>query len=73
MLAASNIWEGVNTSETSVNFSQTTRRNIPEDSHLLIVNLVYILVCAKESQLKVTVIKFTSCYVHKGYSYSQSS
>jgi hypothetical protein len=27
------------TSETSVNFYQTTRRNIPEDSHLLIIRL----------------------------------
>jgi hypothetical protein len=26
--------EAVRTSETSVNFCQTTRRNIPEDSHL---------------------------------------
>jgi hypothetical protein len=26
--------EAANTSETSVNFYQTTRRNIPEDSHL---------------------------------------
>jgi hypothetical protein len=26
--------EAVNTSETSVNFYETTRRNIPEDSHL---------------------------------------
>jgi hypothetical protein len=26
--------EAVNTSETSENFYQTTRRNIPEDSHL---------------------------------------
>jgi hypothetical protein len=26
--------EAVSTSETSVNFYQTTRRNIPEDSHL---------------------------------------
>jgi hypothetical protein len=26
--------EAVGTSETSVNFYQTTRRNIPEDSHL---------------------------------------
>jgi hypothetical protein len=25
--------EAANTSETSVNFYQTTRRNIPEDSH----------------------------------------
>jgi hypothetical protein len=28
------IMEAVSTSETSVSFSQTTRRNIPEDSHL---------------------------------------
>jgi hypothetical protein len=28
------IMEAENTSETSVNFYQTTRRNIPEDSHL---------------------------------------
>jgi NADPH-dependent 7-cyano-7-deazaguanine reductase QueF len=27
--------EAANTSETSVNFYQTTRRNIPEDSHHL--------------------------------------
>jgi hypothetical protein len=27
--------EAASTSETSVNFSQTTRGNIPEDSHLL--------------------------------------
>jgi hypothetical protein len=27
--------EAANTTETSVNFYQTTRRNIPEDSHLL--------------------------------------
>jgi hypothetical protein len=26
--------ETINTSETSVNFYETTRRNIPEDSHL---------------------------------------
>jgi hypothetical protein len=26
--------EAASTSETSVNFYQTTRRNIPEDSHL---------------------------------------
>jgi hypothetical protein len=26
--------EAINTSETSVNFYQTTRRNNPEDSHL---------------------------------------
>jgi hypothetical protein len=26
--------EAISTSETSVNFYQTTRRNIPEDSHL---------------------------------------
>jgi transposase-like protein len=26
--------ETISTSETSVNFYQTTRRNIPEDSHL---------------------------------------
>jgi hypothetical protein len=26
--------EAVSTSETSVNFYETTRRNIPEDSHL---------------------------------------
>jgi hypothetical protein len=26
--------EGISTSETSVNIYQTTRRNIPEDSHL---------------------------------------
>jgi hypothetical protein len=26
--------EAVSTSETSVNFHQTTRRNIPQDSHL---------------------------------------
>jgi hypothetical protein len=29
--------EAVNTSETSVNFYQTTRRNVPEDSHLRVV------------------------------------
>jgi hypothetical protein len=29
--------ETVSTSETSVNFYQTARRNIPEDSHLLTV------------------------------------
>jgi hypothetical protein len=37
MLAASNIalmMEAASTSETSVNFYQTTRRNNPEDSHL---------------------------------------
>jgi hypothetical protein len=28
--------EAASTSETSVNFYQTTRRNIPEDSHLQI-------------------------------------
>jgi hypothetical protein len=28
--------EAASTSETSVNFYQTTRRNIPEDSHLRI-------------------------------------
>jgi hypothetical protein len=36
--------EAANTSETSVNFYQTTRRNNPEDSHLqqdtLLVNLI---------------------------------
>jgi hypothetical protein len=37
VLAASIIGlkEAANTSETSVNFYQTTRRNNPEDSHLL--------------------------------------
>jgi hypothetical protein len=35
------------TSETSVNFCQTTRRNIPEDSHLRIFKVsVMILVSA---------------------------
>jgi hypothetical protein len=40
VLAASTIrvitlmMEAASTSETSVNFYQTTRRNIPEDSHL---------------------------------------
>jgi hypothetical protein len=29
--------EAAGTSETSVNFYQTTRRNIPEDSHLQIL------------------------------------
>jgi hypothetical protein len=29
--------EAASTSETSVNFYQTTRRNIPEDSHLLLL------------------------------------
>jgi hypothetical protein len=29
--------EAASTSETSVNFYQTTRRNNPEDSHLLIM------------------------------------
>jgi hypothetical protein len=29
--------EAVSTSETSVNFYQTTRRNIPEDSHFILV------------------------------------
>jgi hypothetical protein len=29
--------EAVSTSETSVNFYQTTRRNTPEDSHLYIL------------------------------------
>jgi hypothetical protein len=28
--------EAVSTSETSVNFYQTTRRNIPEDSHFIV-------------------------------------
>jgi hypothetical protein len=32
--------EAVNTSETSVNFYQTTRRNIPEDSHLCFTYVV---------------------------------
>jgi hypothetical protein len=31
--------EAVSTSETSVNFYQTTRRNIPEDSHIHICGL----------------------------------
>jgi hypothetical protein len=31
--------EAASTSETSVNFYQTTRRNIPGDSHLQIVTL----------------------------------
>jgi hypothetical protein len=31
--------EAVSTSETSVNFYQTTRRNIPEDSHLVFNSL----------------------------------
>jgi hypothetical protein len=35
------IMEAVSTSETSVNFYQTIRRNNPEDSHLDRVQLVY--------------------------------
>jgi hypothetical protein len=33
-VAQSKIMEAVSTSETLVNFYQTTRRNIPGDSHL---------------------------------------
>jgi hypothetical protein len=33
VLAIALMMEAASTSETSVNFSQTTRRNIPEDSH----------------------------------------
>jgi hypothetical protein len=33
-LAIALMMEAVSTSETSVNFYQTTQRNIPEDSHL---------------------------------------
>jgi hypothetical protein len=33
--------EAVSTSETSVNFYQTTRRNIPEDSHLIVFKNVW--------------------------------
>jgi hypothetical protein len=32
--------EAASTSETSVNFYQTTRRNIPEDSHLHIISIL---------------------------------
>jgi hypothetical protein len=32
--------EAVSTPETSVNFYETTRRNIPEDSHLHTANTV---------------------------------
>jgi hypothetical protein len=34
VLTAANMMEGLRTSETSVNFYQTTRRNIPEESRL---------------------------------------
>jgi hypothetical protein len=30
------VMEAISTSETSVNFYQTTRRSVPEDSHLYI-------------------------------------
>jgi hypothetical protein len=33
--------DAANTSETSVNFYQSTRRNSPEDGHLLILYLFY--------------------------------
>jgi hypothetical protein len=32
------LMEAVNTSETSVNICQTTRRNIPEDSHVYLLH-----------------------------------
>jgi hypothetical protein len=35
--------ETVSTYETSVNFCETTHRNIPEDSHLQIVNILLCL------------------------------
>jgi hypothetical protein len=38
--------EAASTSETSVNFYQTIRRNNPEDSHLLLRNVV-LKVCDK--------------------------
>jgi hypothetical protein len=31
--------QAASTSETSVNFSQTTRHNNPEDSHIQLINL----------------------------------
>jgi hypothetical protein len=35
--------EAVSTSETSANFYQTTRRNIPEDRHLdILIGLLYV-------------------------------
>jgi hypothetical protein len=37
--------EVVSTSETSVNFHQTTWRNIPEDSHLQDEDILLILYC----------------------------
>jgi hypothetical protein len=38
--------EAESTSETSVNFSQTTRRNNSEDSHRHVENLLTVFVCS---------------------------
>jgi hypothetical protein len=40
--------EAVSTSETSVNFHQTTRRNNPEDSHFLLSAVLVSLPAIKQ-------------------------
>jgi hypothetical protein len=40
--------EAVSTSETSVSFYETTRHNIPEDSHLLVMLIVQSAQCKPE-------------------------
>jgi hypothetical protein len=40
VLTAVSMKETVSTSETPVNFYQTTRRNIPEDSHFQVKSLI---------------------------------
>jgi hypothetical protein len=44
-ICTAHLMEAVNTSETSVDFYQTTWRNIPEDGHLQVLNKTIIAKC----------------------------
>jgi hypothetical protein len=47
-----------NTSETSVNFYYTTRRNIPEDSHLQRITIILTFAYSEfQTKSSITVVK----------------
>jgi hypothetical protein len=50
--------EAVSTSETTVNFYQTTRRNIPEDSHLRLVTCLFSWLVKLHSLFNLVILLF---------------
>jgi hypothetical protein len=57
---------GISTSETSVNFYETTRRNIQEDSHLRFISNFYILFWLQEMGTHLSFSVFSpnlKCYL----------